>query len=120
MRETASSLITLGVDDLQPGLRLALWPRASLARDAGLPLGRRGAMDLCLAHNVATKAEVDTVMADAAAAGGAIVKPAQQTFWGSCAGYFEDPDQHLWEVAWIPRMPPRNDLGRFPRSISVA
>ena len=92
--------------DLQPGLRLALWLRASLAQDAGLPLGSRGATELCLAHNVASKAEVDAVMAEAEAAGGTIVQPARETFWGGYAGYFQDPDQHLWEVAWNPRMLP--------------
>lgn len=92
--------------DLQPGLRLALWPRASLAQDAGLPLGSRGTADLCLAHNVASQAEVDAVMAEAGVAGGTIVKPARETFWGGYAGYFQDPDQHLWEVAWNPRMLP--------------
>ena len=92
--------------ELQPGLLLALWPRASLAHDAGLPLGGRGTTDLCLAHNVASKVEVDSVMAEARAAGGAIVKPARDTFWGGYAGYFEDPDRHLWEVAWNPRMLP--------------
>ena len=92
--------------ELQPGLRLALWPRASLAHDAGLPLGGRGTTDLCLAHNVASKVEVDAVMAEVRTAGGAIVKPARDTFWGGSAGYFEDPDRHLWEVAWNPRMLP--------------
>lgn len=92
--------------DLQPGLRLALWPRASLAQDAGLPLGGRGTADLCLAHNVASKVEVDAVMAEAAAAGAVIAKPARETFWGGYAGYFRDPDQHLWEIAWNPRMLP--------------
>ncbi len=41
-------------------------------------------------------------MAQAAAAGGVIVKPAQQTFYGGYAGYFEDPDGHFWEVAYNP------------------
>lgn len=45
-------------------------------------------------------------MAQARAAGGAIVKPARDTFWGGYAGYFKDPDRHLWEVAWNPRMLP--------------
>jgi uncharacterized protein len=31
-----------------------------------------------------------------------IVKPAADTFWGGYAGYFLDPDQHLWEVAYNP------------------
>jgi uncharacterized protein len=89
--------------DLQAGLRLALWPRTSLAHDAGLAVGMPSATDLSLGHNVASKAEVDTVMEQAARAGAYIVKPAQETFWGGYAGYFQDPDQHLWEVAWNPQ-----------------
>jgi uncharacterized glyoxalase superfamily protein PhnB len=53
-----------------------------------------------LAHNVASKAEVDAVMAQARAAGATIAKPAHETFWGGYAGYFQDPDGHVWEVAW--------------------
>ena len=92
--------------DLQPGLRLALWPRASLAHDAGMPLGAIGTLDVCLAHNVASRGEVDQVMAQAERAGASIVKSAQATFWGGYAGYFQDPDRHLWEVAWNPQMLP--------------
>ena len=92
--------------DLQPGLRLALWPRKSLAHDAGLPLGAPSATDFCLAHNVASRAEVDALMEQARAAGAVIVKRAQETFWGGYAGYFQDPDRHLWEVAWNPQMLP--------------
>jgi catechol 2,3-dioxygenase-like lactoylglutathione lyase family enzyme len=92
--------------DLQGGLRLALWPRTSLSRDSGLPVGTPSATEFCLAHNVASKAEVDAVMAQARAAGAMIVKEAQETFWGGYAGYFQDPDQHLWEVAWNPQMLP--------------
>jgi catechol 2,3-dioxygenase-like lactoylglutathione lyase family enzyme len=91
--------------ELQPGLRLALWPRRSLSRDSGLTVGTPSATEFCLAHNVGSKAEVDAVMALARAAGAVIVKPAQDTFWGGYAGYFQDPDHHLWEVAWNPEMP---------------
>ncbi len=90
--------------ELQSGLKLALWPRASLAHDSGLPQSRPGSTGVCLAHNVNSKAEVDAVMAEVKKAGGAIVKPARDTFWGGYAGYFQDPDQHLWEVAWNPQM----------------
>lgn len=91
--------------DLQQGLRLALWPRASLAHDSGLPLGAPSATEFSLAHNVASRDEVDAVMAQARAAGATIVKPAQDAFWGGYAGYFQDPDRHLWEVAWNPEWP---------------
>jgi len=92
--------------DLALGLRLALWPRTSLAHDSGLPPGPRSATECCLAHNVATREEVDAVMAQARDAGGTVVKKAQDTFWGGYAGYFQDPDGHLWEVAFNPEMLP--------------
>ena len=88
--------------DLQAGLRLALWPRASIAHDTDLAIQPPSATDLTLGHNVNSKEEVDTVMAQAGRAGAKIVKPAQDTFYGGYAGYFQDPDGHLWEVAWNP------------------
>jgi uncharacterized glyoxalase superfamily protein PhnB len=94
--------------DLSHGLRMALWPRASLSKDAGVPVGARSATEISLAHNVASRGEVDAVMAEAQRAGATIVKPAQQTFWGGYAGYFADPDGHLWEVAWNPQMLPQD------------
>lgn len=93
--------------DLDRGLRLALWPRRSLSHDSGIPLGKPNAIEFCLAHNVASKPEVDAVMEQARAAGAFIVKPARETFWGGYAGYFQDPDQHLWEIAWNPQMLPQ-------------
>jgi catechol 2,3-dioxygenase-like lactoylglutathione lyase family enzyme len=92
--------------DLQSGLRLALWAQADLAHDSGLPLSPRAATAISLGHNVASEREVDTVMAQAAAAGARIVKPAQPTFWGGYAGYFQDPDGHLWEVVFNPQAVP--------------
>ncbi|WP_043611891.1 VOC family protein [Chromobacterium violaceum] len=89
--------------ELEGGLRLALFPRASLARDAGLPQQPASATELTIGHNVASRAEVDAAMRQAEQAGAAIVKPAQNTFWGGYAGYFQDPDGHLWEVAWNPQ-----------------
>lgn len=73
------SLITLAVDALQ-----------------------RGAV--VLAHNVASVAAVEAVMAQAERASVRIVKPAQRAFWGGHAGYFQDPDGHLWEVAFNPHL----------------
>jgi len=88
--------------DLQGGCKLALWPRASLSHDSGLPVGPPSATEFAIAHNVSSRAEVDAVMAEARRAGAIIVKPAQDTFYGGYAGYFQDPDRHLWEVAWNP------------------
>lgn len=83
-------------------LKLALWPRKSLAHDTGLPLTPACATGLSIGHNVASRAEVDSVMSEAKDAGAAIVKSAAATFWGGYAGYFQDPDGHLWEVVWNP------------------
>lgn len=88
---------------LQPGLRLALWPRTSIAHDTGLPASPAGATDMTLGHNVGSSAEVDAVMARASRAGATIVKPAHETFWGGYSGYFQDPDGHLWEIVWNPQ-----------------
>ena len=89
--------------DLQPGLKLALWPRASIAHDTGLPLSARSPTNMTLGHNVGSVAEVDAVMARAQAAGAVVVKPAHTTFWGGYAGYFQDPDGHVWEVVFNPQ-----------------
>ncbi|MEO6796879.1 MAG: VOC family protein [Candidatus Dormibacter sp.] len=88
--------------DLQPGLKLAIWPRESMAHDTGLARPDRSATGLTIGHNVGGKDDVDAVMAQAKRAGAKIVKPAQTTFWGGYAGYFQDPDGHLWEVVWNP------------------
>jgi uncharacterized glyoxalase superfamily protein PhnB len=83
-------------------LKLALWPRQSLSHDTGLPLGPASPTEFTLGHNVSSEDEVDDVLAQALQAGAAIVKPATQTFWGGYAGYFQDPEGHLWEVVWNP------------------
>jgi uncharacterized protein len=89
--------------DLQAGLKLALWPRKSIAHDTGIAPGSSSPTEFTIGHNVSSKAEVDAVMDQATAAGAAVVKPAHDTFWGGYAGYFQDPDGHLWEVAWNPQ-----------------
>jgi catechol 2,3-dioxygenase-like lactoylglutathione lyase family enzyme len=88
--------------NLQSGLKLALWPRNSLAADSGLPLQAASATEFSLAQNVDSPDEVDAAMLQAYRAGAKIVKPAQPTFYGGYAGYFQDPDGHLWEVAFNP------------------
>lgn len=88
--------------DLQAGLKLAVWPRASISRDTGLAVGPRSPTEFTLGHNVSSKEEVDAVMEQARSAGATIVKEAHDTFWGGYAGHFEDPDRHLWEVVWNP------------------
>lgn len=94
--------------DLQGGLKLAIWPRSSLARDSGLPVSTRSAPEISLGHNVASRAEVDATMEQAGRAGAVIVKPPHETFWGGYSGYFQDPDGHLWEVTWNPQLIPND------------
>ena len=89
--------------ELQHGLKLALWPRRSIAHDTGLDVTGRSPTDFTIAHNVGSRSEVDTVMQQATRAGANIVKAAHETFYGGYAGYFQDPDGHLWEVAWNPQ-----------------
>jgi catechol 2,3-dioxygenase-like lactoylglutathione lyase family enzyme len=126
--EARLSLITLGVADLararafyvalgfpvRPesqdtvvflqanGLWLSLYSRTALAEDVGIEPAGSGFSGITLAHNVRSKEEVAQILAEAAAAGGRIVKPAQDVFWGGHCGYFADPDGHLWEVAFNP------------------
>jgi catechol 2,3-dioxygenase-like lactoylglutathione lyase family enzyme len=88
--------------DLQAGLKLAVWPRKSLAHDAGIPLRATSPGEFAIGHNVASKEEVDQVMEEAGKAGAVIKVPAHDTFWGGYSGYFQDPDGHLWEVVWNP------------------
>ena len=86
------------------GVRLALYPIKALAEDISkdVKLSPRGFGGITLGHNVSRKNEVAEVLALAKKAGGRIVKPAQDTFWGGYSGYFEDLDGYCWEVAWAP------------------
>ncbi len=92
--------------DLQPGLRLALWPRQSIAADSGVPTSPASPTEFTLGHNVRSRAEVDSTLREALAAGARLVKPARETFWGGYAAYFQDPDGHLWEIVFNPQLLP--------------
>lgn len=92
--------------DLQHGMKLAIFPRASIARDAGIEQSARSPTEFTLGHNVGSEQEVDAAMEQAIAAGARLIKPAQKTFWGGYAGYFQDPDDHLWEVVFNPAFLP--------------
>ena len=92
--------------DLQNGLKLALWSRKSIAHDTQIPVQSPSATEFTIAHNVSSKEEVDMVMEQAKEAGAKIIKSAQDTFYGGYAGYFQDPDNHVWEIAWNPQLLP--------------
>jgi uncharacterized protein len=92
--------------DLQSDLKLALWEQKNIAHDTGLPFAPRSPTSFALAQNLCSKVEVDAAMTQARAAGATIVKAAQDTFYGGYAGYFQDPDGHLWEIAYNPAMLP--------------
>jgi uncharacterized protein len=122
------SVITLGVKDLQASLKfyrdglgftpeedtgdigilrlegvwLSLYSREALAKDAAVPPEGSGFHGFTIAHNVKSKKEVDEVLSLAVKAGARLVKPGQDAFWGGYSGYFADPDDFLWEVAWNP------------------
>ena len=126
--EPRISMITLGVDDMPrairfyrdglgfdtsatddaevaffrtDGARLSLYPRERLAADVSPELSpeRSGFSATTLAHVARSREEVDAILDRAKQAGGTVLKPAQEVFWGGYSGYFTDPDGHLWEVA---------------------
>jgi catechol 2,3-dioxygenase-like lactoylglutathione lyase family enzyme len=133
--EQRISLITLGVTDLERsrrfyeqglgwrpgyvseevvffqagGMVFALFPRDALAADLRQSSSGSGFSGIALAHNVRTREEVDAVLAEAAAAGATILKPAVEAPWGGYSGYFADPDGHPWEIAWNPHWPIAED-----------
>lgn len=88
--------------ELQHGLKLALYPRKEIAWDAQVKLNKKSPTEFTLGHLCSNKQEVDEIMQQAKKAGAKITKPAQKTFWGGYAGYFQDIDRHLWEIAWNP------------------
>ncbi|MGH3797975.1 MAG: VOC family protein [Pseudonocardiaceae bacterium] len=91
------------------GIALVLWGRDKLAADAGIEdRNADGFGGMTLAHNVRSRIEVGHVLDDAANAGAEITQPAKETFYGGYAGYFTDPDGHIWEIAYNPGFP----LGR--------
>jgi uncharacterized glyoxalase superfamily protein PhnB len=88
-------------------MKLALYPRTDLAWDAKIETGPLSSTEFSIGYTVSNKAEVDRIMALAKNAGAKITKPAQKAFWGGYSGYFQDPDGHLWEIAWNPQLLPQ-------------
>ena len=94
-----------GADDVwffqAGGMVVALWSREKLAADSAVT-DAGGWGGVTLAYNTRTAEEVDSVLAEAAAAGATIGRPGAETFWGGYSGVFIDPDGHPWEVAHNP------------------
>jgi len=86
---------------LDGGLILALYPRTELAKDARIPQGPAQSGEFSLGHIVATRDDVDALLAKAKAAGAPVTEVHDRP-WGIYSGYFRDPDGHLWEVIWNP------------------
>jgi len=88
------------------GQTLGLYPKARLAEDIGLAPGDIGGFSgITLGYNVRDKAEVAAILALVEPAGGRLLKPAADVFWGGHHGYFADPEGHVWEVAHNPFSP---------------
>lgn len=86
--------------ELEGGLTLALYPRTELAKDASVPLEPPRSGEFSIGHLVATRDEVDALLAQAEAAGGTLTDRPHDRPWGIYSGYFRDPDGHLWEIIW--------------------
>jgi catechol 2,3-dioxygenase-like lactoylglutathione lyase family enzyme len=90
--------------ELRNGLLLSLYPRTELAKDAKVPLGPPKAGEFSVGHAVSSAAEVDALLAQAQAAGATLTDRPHDRPWGIYSGYFRDPDGHLWEILWNPRL----------------
>ena len=95
--------------ELSGGLKLAIWAQDDIAYDTGLPKHAASSTAFTVGHNVLHREEVDEIMSAARRAGAEIIKAAQETFYGGYAGYFRDPDGHLWEIVWNPAMLPEDE-----------
>ncbi len=83
------------------GIIIGLWSKEALAEEAGVKLGKNFG-GIALAQNVPDRASVDRVLVEVQRAGGTIVSPASDKFWGGYSGYFTDLDGYPWEIAWNP------------------
>jgi hypothetical protein len=88
---------------MNDGLILALYPAASLSKDAKVAATEKRLGAVSIGHLVGSRERVDAVMRQAEGAGAAITDPPHDRFWGGYSGYFHDPDGHLWEIAWNPQ-----------------
>jgi catechol 2,3-dioxygenase-like lactoylglutathione lyase family enzyme len=83
-------------------LILALWPAASLSKDANISATRERLGAVSIGHIVKSKEEVDALVRQAVQAGAVLTDPPRDRFWGGYSAHLHDPDGHLWEIAWNP------------------
>lgn len=93
---------------MNAGLTLALWPRTSLIKQMHVPGGPPNPSEFALAHNVGSREEVDALFAQVRQAGATITREPHEPPWGGYAGYFQDPDGHVWEIAFMPGFKPED------------
>jgi catechol 2,3-dioxygenase-like lactoylglutathione lyase family enzyme len=88
---------------MNDGLILALWPSASLSKDANIAATRTRLGAVSIGQIVKSKEEVDAIVRHAKQAGAVVTDAPRDRFWGGYSGHFHDPDGHLWEIAWNPQ-----------------
>lgn len=122
------SMITLGVKDLRTasefyeyglgfprmdsppevafftlnGTWLGLFGKDELSKEAKVSMPNGTSGSFALVHNVASESEVNEVIENAVSHGATVTKKAESTSWGGYSGYFQDPEGHLWEIAYNP------------------
>jgi len=84
------------------GVKLSLFPRNELAKDANVTVEGDGFRGITLSINVDSKEDVDNVFSHGINSGGKAIKKPESVFWGGYSGYLSDPDGQLWEIAWNP------------------
>jgi catechol 2,3-dioxygenase-like lactoylglutathione lyase family enzyme len=89
--------------ELEGGPMLALYSRTDLAKDANVPFGPPKTGEFSIGQLVASKADVEALLAKAEAAGATLTDEPHERPWGIYSGYFRDLDGHLWEIIWNPR-----------------
>jgi len=87
---------------LDDGLVLSLYPRAELAKDAGVQASQTAGSGVSIGHLVDSREDVDRALELARRAGARVPGPAHGRPWGIYSGYFSDPDDHLWEIIYFP------------------
>jgi catechol 2,3-dioxygenase-like lactoylglutathione lyase family enzyme len=82
------------------GSLVGFYGRDGLAASVGVNPESSGFSGLVFTHVVRSEERVNTIMAEAEAAGATILKPAATKQWGGYGGSFADPDGYVWDIAY--------------------